>query len=117
MNIFTKKAFAIVVLIGIAGNAWADKGFGKKTKARTNLNITTTTTGVRNAISFNLKSGLSYKGSLLSSRKMVGGTIVNNSLVTYQKGNTTYIIPYKTKITVAEMRQGYSGMKLILRKK
>ena len=117
MNIFTKKTLAIIMLIGIVANAWADKGLGRKNKSKATLNITNTTTGIRNAIAFNLKSGLSYKGSLLNSRKMVGGSIMNNALVTYQKGNTTYIIPYKTKITVAEIRQGYSGMKIILRKK
>ena len=117
MNIFTKKSFAIIILIGIVSNAWADKGFGRKNKTKAPINITTTNTGIRTSIAFNLKSGLSYKGSLLNSRKIIAGTIINNSLVTYQKGNTTYIIPYKTKITVAEMRQGYSGMKIILRKK
>ena len=47
----------------------------------------------------------------------MGSAIMNNTLVTYQKGNTTYIIPYKNKITIAEMRQGYTGMKVIIRKK
>jgi hypothetical protein len=42
---------------------------------------------------------------------------MNNSLITYQKGNTTYIIPYKSKITVPDIQPGYTGMKIIIRKK
>ena len=41
----------------------------------------------------------------------------NNSLITYQKGNTTYIIPYKQKVALPEIKQGYTGIKLIIRSK
>jgi len=70
------------------------------------------------SISFNLKSGLAYKRSFLNtSRYSIGNSIINTTVVTYQKGNTTYIIPYKNKMTIAEMRPGYTGMKIIIRKK
>jgi hypothetical protein len=36
-------------------------------------------------------------------------------LLTYQKGNTVYIIPHKQVIAVPEMKQGYTGMKIIIR--
>ena len=64
----------------------------------------------------NLKSGLSYKGSLLSSTQS-GSSLVLKNVVTYQKGNTTYILPYKSKVTpIPDMRQGYGGVKLIIRR-
>lgn len=116
MNRFTKKLLAVLVLVSVVVEAWADKGVGRRTKNNTNLNITAPT-NIKNCIGFNMKSGLSYKGSLLNTRVPVGNSLMVNSLVTYQKGNTTYIIPYKTKITVPEMQPGYTGMKVIIRKK
>jgi len=114
MNTFTKKLLTVALLFSIAGVAFADRGFGKKNKNVTVLNIYTPST-LRNSIGFNLKTGLSYKGSLLTSTKTVGNSIMANSLVTYQKGNITYIIPYKHKIVVPEMKEGYTGMKIIIR--
>lgn len=116
MNRFIKKVVTIALLTGIVGVAFADRGAGKKAKAK--LNISTGTT-LKSSIGFNLKTGLSYKGSLLSSgttaiTPTIGSAIVNNSLVTYQKGNITYIIPYKYKVAVPEIKQGYTGVKIIL---
>ncbi|MFM2360060.1 MAG: hypothetical protein RLY16_2053 [Bacteroidota bacterium] len=112
---FTKKTMVMLSLVCATLVTLADRGVGKKAKAKANLNITTTTT-LKNSISANLKSGLTYKGSLFSSRTAPSGSIMRN-LVTYQKGNTTYIIPYKQKVAaVPEMRQGYTGMKIILRR-
>jgi hypothetical protein len=113
MKTFTKKLVTIALLFGIAQVAMADRGVGKK-KNKTILNIYTPTT-LRSSIAFNLKTGLSYKGSLLSSTQTVGNSIMSNSLITYQKGNVTYVIPYKHKIVLPEIAQGYTGMKLIIR--
>jgi hypothetical protein len=115
MYTFTKKLLTIVLLFSIANVAIADRGVAKKNKNKTTFNISTPTT-LRNSIAFNLKSGLSYKGSLLSSTKTVGTSIVANSLITYQKGNITYIIPYQHKIIIPEYKQGYTGMKIIIRR-
>jgi hypothetical protein len=109
-----KILLVVVVLSGITFSALADRGVGKKTKTKTTLNITTANT-LRNSISLNLKTGLKYTGSLLVNQQTAGNTLLNNSLLTYQKGNTVYIIPHKQVIAVPEMRQGYTGMKLIIK--
>ncbi len=116
MNIFTKKMLVLAILFSIVVDASADRGVGKKSKNKIVLNIIAPS-NIKNGLAFNLKSGLSYSGSLLNTRKTVGNAMVNSSLVTYQKGNATYILPYKNRITIAEMRQGYTGMKIIIRKK
>jgi hypothetical protein len=116
VNTFTKKLLTVAILFSIVFEAVADRGVGRKNKTKTSLNITSPS-NIRNSIAFNIKSGLSYKGSLLNTRQTVGSAIMNTSIVTYQKGNTTYIIPYKNKITVAEIGQGYTGLKIIIRKK
>jgi len=110
----SKMILIIVMLGGIAFSAWADKGIGKKSKVKVDLNITTKNT-LRNSISLNLKTGLKYTGSLLVNREVDGKALINNTLLTYQKGNTVYIIPHKQIIVTPEMSQGYSGMKLIIK--
>ncbi|MBL0357227.1 MAG: hypothetical protein IPP72_10240 [Chitinophagaceae bacterium] len=117
MNRFIKKATIVLTLVSVTMVTFADRGAGKKSKVRTALNINTATVSLKASILNNIKNGLTYKGSLLTSRKILNNTIVSSSLMTYQKGNTTYIIPYKNKITVPEMKQGYAGLKLIIRSK
>lgn len=111
----TSKMILILVMLGsIAFSALADKGIGKKSKAKVDLNITTTNS-LRNSISLNLKTGLKYTGSLLINQEVDGKSLINNTLLTYQKGNTVYIIPHKQIIAVPEVSQGYNGMKLIIK--
>lgn len=109
----TKMLLVAAVLFGTTLGALADRGIGKKSRNRVELNVNTAN-GLRNSISLNLRSGLKYTGSLLS-KQYIGGNILDNTLVTYQKGNTIYIIPYKQVTTVPELKQGYTGMKLIIR--
>ncbi len=104
----------IVMLSGITFSALADKGIGKKSKAKVNLNIATANS-LRNSISLNLTSGLKYTGSLIVNQKDNGTSLFSNTLLTYQKGNTVYIIPHKQVIAVPDMKQGYTGMKLIIK--
>ena len=92
----------------------ADKGIGKKGKAKINLNIIPGNS-LRNLISLNLKTGLKYTGSLLLNQQLNGTSYLSNTLLTYQKGNTVYIIPHRQIIAVPEMKQGYTGMKLIIK--
>lgn len=104
----------MAVLFGTTQSAMADRGIGKKSKSKVTLNISTPLT-LKNSVSLNLKSGLRYTGSLSVNRTNVSGSMINNTLVTYQKGNTVYIIPYKQKIVMPEIKPGYTGMKLIIR--
>lgn len=118
MERFIKKATIILALVSVTTVVFADRGTGKKAKARTSLNITSGNTSLKSSILSNIKSGLSYKGSFLATRQVVNNSvIVNSTLMTYQKGNTTYIIPYKSKLTVPDVKQGYAGVKLVIRSK
>lgn len=105
----------VLMLSGIGFSAMADKGIGKKSKSKVTLNISTANSTLRNSISLNLKSGLKYTGSLLVNQQVDGKSFITNSLLTYQKGNTVYVIPHKQIIAVPEMKQGYTGMKLIIK--
>jgi hypothetical protein len=109
----SKIMLVCAVLFGASLSALADRGVGKKSNSKVTLNISTPTT-LRNSVSLNFKSGLAYTGSLYN-KKVINGNMVNSTLVTYQKGNTVYIIPYKQRMIVPELKQGYTGMKLIIK--
>jgi hypothetical protein len=113
---FNKAKMLVIVLMlsGIGFSALADKGIGKKSKSKVTLNINAGNS-IRNSIGLNLKSGLKYTGTLLAGQQANGGTYLNKTLLTYQKGNTVYIIPHKQVVAIPEMKQGYTGMKLIIK--
>ena len=117
VKIMIKKAkliLIVLVLSGIGFSAMADKGIGKKNKAKVTLNINAGNS-LRNSIGLNLKTGLKYTGSLLANQQVNGTSYLNNTLLTYQKGNTVYIIPHKQVFAVPDMKQGYTGVKLIIK--
>ncbi len=109
-----KIILVVLMLSGVGFSALADKGIGKKSKSKVNLNINTVNS-LRNSISLNLKTGLKYTGSLLVNQQISGTSYLTNTLLTYQKGNTVYIIPHKQIIAIPEIKQGYTGMKIIIK--
>jgi len=116
-NPMLKKAKIILVVLmlsGIGFTAMADKGIGKKSKNKVSLNINSGNS-IRKSISLNLKSGLKYTGSLMANQQANGSSYFNSTLLTYQKGNTVYIIPQKQVYTVPEIKPGYTGLKLIIK--
>ncbi len=113
MNQFKKSILIFGFLAGGMLVSFADRGIRKKSKARVMLNIPTNP--FKSNLLFNAENGLKYKGSLLLGERKDNQSLVASSLVTYQKGNTIYILPYKQKMLVPEVKQGYTGMKLIIK--
>lgn len=112
MNKYKKIALGVLLACSVWLLASADRGgFVKRTKTR--LNIATHGT-LKNSIAFNLKSGVFYKGSFLLNTQHVGNASVSDAFVSYKKGNTVYILPYKQKVLIPEYSQK-EGYKLIIR--
>ena len=92
--VLTRK-LATLFLIGLSVAAFATLGDGKsKGKRSSLLNSKLTITPGK----FTLKSGYQYRGSQIINQQNQNNTFTRNSLVTYQKGNMTYILPVKTII-------------------
>jgi hypothetical protein len=109
---YSRIVTVIVLVCGICLFAFADRGgFVKKNKPRLNIE---TNGNLKNSIPFNLKSGLTYRGSFFTNSEKIGNTMVNDAYVSYKKGNTIYILPYKQKILIPQYTQK-DGYKLILR--
>lgn len=112
MTKYSKIASIIVLVCGVCLFSFADRGtFVKKDKARLNIKVNG---NLRSSIPFNLKSGLSFRGSFLLNSQVIGNSVVSDAYVSYRKGNTVYILPYKQKIFIPQYSQK-EGYKLIIR--
>lgn len=111
----TSKIASIVLLISFVSYlAIADRGgFGRRNKVHFNI-ITLNT--LKSSIAFNLKLGLNFSGNTILSQQQVGNSIFTNSIMSYKKGNTIYILPYKQKVLIPSYSPS-SGYKLIIRSK
>jgi hypothetical protein len=118
MNKTLRILLLTTVFTGQLFLSFADRGLGKK-KNKVVFNIKAPTSFAA-SLKFNLRNGMKYTGStFLKSSATTNTTNANtysfNTLVTYQKGKAVYIVPVKQKILVADVRQGYTGAKLIIR--
>ena len=115
-----KKNYRIIlftaVFTGMLLTSFADRGVGKKRTAKATFNIKMPST-FQSSLNFNLRNGLKYTGSLIAPSRSTSilRSTTANAFITYQKGNSVYIIPYKQRIIVPVIKQGYVGAKLVIR--
>jgi len=93
-KLLTRK-LTTLLLIGLSVTAFAIVGDGKSKGKKSSLlsSRPTITPG-----KFSLRSGYQYRGSQIINQQKDKNSFTRNSLVTYQKGNMTYILPVKTVI-------------------
>lgn len=95
-GLFRKSAWFLgMTAIAFLGFASSGGGDGKR---KSNLSFNKDFVPVRTSGGFTLKSGPSYKGSRLLNYNRQNNSVHFTSVITYQKGNTTYILPYKNKM-------------------
>ena len=105
-----KRKIVTAVLIMVSIAAFAALGDGdKKTMTiiehqRSLLSARNFTTN--NFKSFSLKSGYSYRGSTIFNMPAIDNNkfIMLNTVVTYQRGNSTYILPLKKKVLLDKIK-------------
>lgn len=88
-------------MIAVVGLTFASKGGGGDKKKSPNFPFKTTFTPIRTANGFTLKTGPAYTGSYLLSQDKTPGYVSMNTITTFQKGNTIFVLPYKYKLTVS----------------
>ena len=104
MRILGKKLTALTLIAVSAAAAFATLGDGKKNASTTPKNAllsgrTATAKGF-----FSLKSGYSYKGSQVLNSSSDKKYISLNTVVTVQRGNTTYILPLKKNAIIDKVK-------------
>jgi hypothetical protein len=97
---FTKSIIATSALIisGLFAFATVGIGIGGEGKKEQRATAVKGFTPIKTANGFTLKAGPQYKGSMIMGQKSSQQSISFQSVVTYQKGNTTYILPLQHKV-------------------
>lgn len=87
------------LMVAVVGLSFASKGGGGDKKSNSKIPLKTEFTPIRTTGTFTLKTGPSYAGSFLLGQEKTKNYLSINSLVTYQKGNSIFIIPYTYKVS------------------
>jgi hypothetical protein len=93
-----RKTLVSALLLAVVGLSFASKGGGGEKKSAKDIPLKTNFTPIRTTGGFTLKAGPSYAGSYLLSTEKKDNIVSFNTLITYQKGNNTFIMPYRVKI-------------------
>lgn len=94
LNHMLKKSLISATMLGLVVIALASSGGGKKKSSGSTLGIIP----IRPNGTFTLKSKPSYSGSYFLGTVNQKNTTVYRSVITYQKGNTTFIVPSQYRL-------------------
>ena len=92
-----RKTLVSTIMLAVFGLAFASKGGGGEKKAANNP-LKTNFTPIRTNNYFTLKAGPSFSNTIVLGSEKKNNVVSFNTLVTYEKGNMMYIMPYKYKI-------------------
>jgi hypothetical protein len=116
LNHMLKKSIISMAMVGAVALALASSGGGDKKK------VTVVATGVntlRTTPGFTLKAGRSYSHSLMLKNSQYN-LALGNTVLTYRKGNTIYILPsygkYNKQQVASRNNLNMLNLKLNLRK-
>ncbi|HEY4109373.1 hypothetical protein [Puia sp.] len=105
----TRKLLVSAIMVTVVGLAFASKGGGGDKKSNTTTTLKTNFTPIRTTTGFTLKAGPSFSGSVLLSTEKKANYVSFNTLITYEKGNSMYIMPYRYKINNSLFLQHNTG--------
>ncbi len=94
-----KRVLSCLLLVGVVAFAFASKGGGGE-KKKSNIPLKTDFTPIRTTTGFTLKAGPAYRGSYFLSEEKDKNAVSYNTLITYQKGNTIFILPSTYRVNI-----------------
>jgi hypothetical protein len=109
LNHMLKKTIISSLMIGAVALAVASSGGGDKKKEARKAEFTP----IRTTNGFTLRAGPTYTGSLTFGRLRNNNMITYNTVVTYQKGNSIYILPRHTRLSAAATPTFRSNLNLL----
>src|ERR1700761_3272476 len=95
-----RKLLVSALLITVVGLADASKGGGGE-KKKDNANLKANFTPIRTTSGFTIKAGPSLTANYFLNTEKTPNYVSFNTLVTYQKGNSIYVMPYRYKINTS----------------
>ena len=113
MRKLMRKTLISALMIAVVGLTFASKGGGGDNK-KANIPLKTNFVPIRTTSGFTLKAGPTYTGSYSVGTENTHNYVSFNTLVTFQKGNSTYILPYTYKInTSVYLKNSGSNLRLL----
>ncbi len=94
-----KLVTALFISLSVAAFATLGEG-GKKASAPRNKNVLSSRAPAYNYKTFSLKSGYNYRGNSFLNTDSKDRFVMLNTVMTFQKGNATYILPLKKKLVL-----------------
>jgi hypothetical protein len=91
MHIF-RKSVALVAVIVLSHTVFAVDGIIVKSKTSKS-----SFSNMKKNLTLNLNAGFTYSGNRSFGFRKVGKENMFNSVISYQKGNITYMLPYKNR--------------------
>lgn len=99
-----RRKLVTALFIGVSVAAFATLGDGrKKSGTSKNRNFLSNRSTTLNYKSFSLKSGYNYRGNSFLNTEVKDKFVMLNTVMTYQKGNATYIVPLKKKLLLGKV--------------
>lgn len=99
-NLLKRKiATAVLVTASLAAFATLGDGGGKK-----GLNNFTSKNFTLSSKNFSLRSGYNYRSNNLFTLSTPQKFIMLNTVITYQKGNSTYVLPLRKKVLLDKVK-------------
>ena len=113
MHRLFKISMLMLVLSGIVFASYADRGITRRAKKKVVVNIPAS---FKKGSSASVSSGASFKGSFTDNCNDECSTQPSNHvLMTYQKGNSVYIVPVRQKVFHPESDNTLIIPKLVVR--
>jgi hypothetical protein len=109
-----RKTLISTLMVAVVGLSFASKGGGGEKKDTKNVPLKTNFTPIRTTSGFTLKAGSTMTANYFLSAEKAPTYVSFNTLVTYQKGNSLYVMPYRYKINTAMfLNTSGSNMRLL----
>ncbi|MBI2730074.1 MAG: hypothetical protein HYX40_04875 [Sphingobacteriales bacterium] len=97
----TLVTISFLCLYGVVFGSFVGVGDSKISKDAKNTKLYS---NLKSTMHFSLKNGMVYKGNKIVSTQRTEQSVIYNSVVTYHKGNTIYIIPYKQSTFLSKFK-------------
>jgi hypothetical protein len=112
-NIAAKKLAVLLLIAGTAVASSAALGDGNKSSNPDLPKNSALLSGrTFSSNTFSLKSGYTYRGNRVFAAPAASQYINLNTVVTLQKGNTTYIVPLKKKVILDKVKIEFGNRQL-----
>jgi hypothetical protein len=108
-----RKLLISASLVAVVGLAFASKGGGGD-KQKANTPLKTNFVPIRTTTGFTLKAGPTFMGSTIITTEKSQDYISFHTLITYQHGNSTFIMPRTLKVNTSVYMHNNSGSNLSL---